>query len=103
MKIFDQILKEIFFLFVLLLLFNFIIKLLRKALFILTLILIAIKLLYKYKVLYQKYQVDEKKDKFYKVKRKYLNNSTYLLNEKKLVPGDVIFMNVGQNCPCDCL
>ena len=72
-------------------------------LIILTLILIAIKLFYKFKVLYQKYQVDEKKDKFYKVKRKYLNNSTYLLNEKKLVPGDVIFMNVGQNCPCDCL
>ena len=72
-------------------------------LIVLTFILVLIKLLYKYKVFYQKFKKHEKKDKLYKVKRKYLNTNSYELNEKKLVPGDVIYMNVEQNVPCDCL
>ena len=46
-------------------------------LIVLTFILVLIKLLYKYKVFYQKFKKHEKKDKLYKVKRKYLNTNSY--------------------------
>ena len=70
----------------------------------LMIVLINLKIFYKYNQFYKKFPTNVYFNNEYEVKRKYLNNKSIMkIKANLIVPGDVLRLKLNEIIPCDCV